>query len=218
MLTADNKDRFIRLVDIAKDFMHLNNTEDAIRTLRMAINEIEDANDENSKYFINVKGKYYNVKDVVVGYINGNISKVNAIKMLGYRTGVGTAQASEFLRVARLEDKFMIPENNETKHSMMKRIHIRTAIMETIQEYEYFSHVIGHSPWTHDNVIDVTIEWIKSNLFMEREIDIEDVIHSIVGEDSQYVNVPIMSNSERIAHIYLYIFVQEITEKLFDFH
>lgn len=104
MLTAENKDRFIRLVTIAEDFIHLNNAEDAIRTLRMAINEIEDANNENSKYFfLDIRGQYHNVKDIVVGYIGGNISKVNAIKMLAYRTGADTAQASEFLRVARFE-------------------------------------------------------------------------------------------------------------------
>ena len=101
MLTVENKDRFYKTLDIARAFVELSNTEDAVRTLHMAINEIEDANDENSKYFIIVNGQYHNVKDVVRSYIGGSMSKVEAIKIIHSRTHSGTAQAAEFLTDAR---------------------------------------------------------------------------------------------------------------------
>ena len=106
-----------------------------------------------------------------------------------------------------------------SRHSLMKRIHVRNAITETIRESEYFSHVILHSPWTHDNVIDVTIERMKSKLSLHSiDVDIYEVIENILDNKSAYAKIPLyIEDKEDITWANIYDLVDEIIKKLFEF-
>lgn len=112
----------------------------------------------------------------------------------------------------------MIPENNITRHTIMKKSHVRNAILETIQESEYFSHIMCHSPWTYDNVIDVTIGWIKIRLVDNGDIAFFIFTSSIVGEDSIFVNdIPRMEDPELKQMVNICGFAQQIAKKTFEF-
>lgn len=107
--------------------------------------------------------------------------------------------------------------SKKSRHTIMKRIHVRQAIEETIMDSDFNTHVVNTTSWAWKEVIDGVIKYHSERPSMSEEYfhDVIEIATEIVGEDRLWERAAPYGDADEGHDVSFAVFIETIAHDLY---